>query len=109
MIAAVPALAPRRVTLLLFEAALLVAAAFAPGYAAQLACLALAMGIQNTSISQFDGVRANTTFVTAAQCLGPRAVDRQLRLRCRRGRGLRQRHAALAAVRRSARPRARLR
>ena len=45
------------------EAALLAAAAFAPGSAA-LGLMSLAMGVQNASMSTFAGVRANTGFLT---------------------------------------------
>jgi hypothetical protein len=50
--------------LLVLEAALLAAAALFRGYAPGLGLLALAMGIQNTAISKFGGVRANTSFIT---------------------------------------------
>lgn len=50
--------------LLVIEAALLVVAAFSRGYVPQLGFLALAMGIQNNSVSQFGVVRANTSFIT---------------------------------------------
>lgn len=49
---------------LVVEAGLLVAAAFAEGYVPQLGLLALAMGVQNTAVAQFAGVRANTGFIT---------------------------------------------
>ena len=58
LIYAVPAL------LLVLEAALLAAAALSRGYVPGLGFLALAMGIQNTALSQFGGVRANTSFIT---------------------------------------------
>lgn len=48
---------------LYLEAALLVGAAFAPGYAG-LDIIALAMGMQNASFGTFAGVQANTSFVS---------------------------------------------
>lgn len=45
------------------EAGLLAAAAFAPGYAA-LPIISLAMGLQNTALSTFAGVAANTSFLS---------------------------------------------
>jgi uncharacterized membrane protein YoaK (UPF0700 family) len=45
------------------EAASLAVAAFAPGYAA-LPIIALAMGMQNTALSTFAGVAANTSFLS---------------------------------------------
>lgn len=50
--------------LLVLEAALLGAAAFAGDYVSQLSLLSVAMAVQNTSISRFAGVRANTSFIT---------------------------------------------
>ncbi|HEV3086103.1 MAG TPA: YoaK family protein [Candidatus Elarobacter sp.] len=74
MIAAVLLPYVRPAALLVLEAALLVASAFGRGYAAQLACLALAMGVQNSSASQFDGVPANTSFITGDYTRFGRAV-----------------------------------
>lgn len=45
------------------EAALLAAAAFAPGYVA-LPIISLAMGLQNTALGTFAGVAANTSFLS---------------------------------------------
>ncbi len=47
---------------LVVEAMVLAASAFASGYA--LAVIALAMGLQNATITMFSGVAANTSFVT---------------------------------------------
>ena len=61
---------------LLVEAAVLAAADFGDGYAAQLGAIAIAMGIQNLSVSAFSGVRANTSFVTGNyNKLGQALVD----------------------------------
>ncbi len=50
-------------TALYAEAGLLGVASFAPGYAA-LPIISLAMGIQNTALSTFAGVAANTSFLS---------------------------------------------
>jgi uncharacterized membrane protein YoaK (UPF0700 family) len=46
------------------EAAILIAAAFTEQSPAQLALIALAMGVQNTTVKTFGSVRANTSFIT---------------------------------------------
>jgi uncharacterized membrane protein YoaK (UPF0700 family) len=50
-------------TALYVEAGLLSVASFAPGYAA-LPIISLAMGLQNTALSTFAGVAANTSFLS---------------------------------------------
>lgn len=64
LIAGVFLLSAKPAVPLLLEAALIVAAAFSHGFVLQLGFLALAMGMQNNAVSRFDGVRANTSFIT---------------------------------------------
>ncbi len=61
---------------LLVEAAVLAAADFGNSYATQLGGIAVAMGIQNLSVSEFSGIQANTSFVTGNyNKLGQALVD----------------------------------
>lgn len=76
MIASALLLRTRPAVPLSIEAVLLAAAAFSHGYVPQLGFLALAMGMQNNAISQFDGVSANTSFVTGDYSRLARAVAR---------------------------------
>lgn len=62
------------------EAGLLIAASFAPGYAA-LPIISLAMGMQNTALGTFAGVAANTSFLSGdytklAQAIGNAMIGR---------------------------------
>jgi uncharacterized membrane protein YoaK (UPF0700 family) len=61
------------------EAALLSVASFAPGYAA-LPIISLAMGMQNTALSTFAGIAANTSFLSGDYTkLGQAIADISLR------------------------------